>query len=926
MNISNLRSKKAICKLLTSVTQKEVQSVARYINDNFSETNLSRGFYTSDKKDALIEEFRDETELTFAMLMEAVKNVLDCNTGINESDDEEDDDFFSAPQKYLKNKNEICNFLKEVAQKDVQDFARYFNDEIPAEKLSLKFNVSAKKEHLILAFTEDRELKYEMLLDAFHEIYDDTEAGELDEEYDYYPETYSNFSTLPSFCEIKSKYNRYEHQEDCYNQLTKLIKFQNEKRVLLNVPTGGGKTRIANDFIYDHYLSKGKTVLWITFKGILLRQAWSDIVERFNFESIGRCCNTPEIKQLPESLLNTKLNYTSIQSLKNDYGIISRLKPDLIIVDEVHWGEEGKMAKELYKKAKNIPILGLSATPNDKGHFENHVTVNYFELMESKPQILARPDFLHVETGIYWTPRFKNGVLDKSSLKDLGKDTIRNKKIIDTYKDSLGKTLVFACSIEQAEELARQFNNNKTRSAAAYHSKMEGFRRIEVLQSFKEGRVQILIGVDALTHGFDVPEIKTIIMARPTESAKLYAQMIGRGSRITSDKTKTSFNIIEFTDNIEKYADMFCNEESFFGSARKSYEVKKRKIWPVNHFYDNGQIRLIKEVPELPELDSLPYRTIQTFGAEFELTCEEFNSDNFTDEFFLKNAKELISSLKKEFGSESVCSEARIDPTQTKDYNKWCVEKDSSCGWEITTPILHNLDGFIELQRGLKVINEVCLRLNLIVNHKTGTHIHLGYRLNREDQLIKLVEVIRYIEPALSAFVSPSRVLQYEGNDEYDFDQTNGFCVPLSFAFSSDWIKCFKASKTPLAFFNSYNNSQKGIDNTKYLTMNLNNIESDKGTVEIRWHNGTLDFKKISVWISLWMLLLNKAPHIVDDIPTSDCKIPIPFTNGDKDFDIFFKENFLNLQPEIISFLKARWDESKINWETRVNCKISKVG
>ena len=103
--------------------------------------------------------------------------------------------------------------------------------------------------------------------------------------------------------------------------------------------------------------------------------------------------------------------------------------------------------------------------------------------------------------------------------------------------------------------------------------------------------------------------------------------------------------------------------------------------------------------------------------------------------------------------------------------------------------------------------------------------------------------------------------------------------------------------------------------------MNLNNIETDKGTVEIRWHQGTLDFKEISVWISLWMLLLNKAPYIKEEIPVNESSIPLPFTNNDRDFEIFLQENFLNLPPEILMFLKQRWTESKNNWNEKVFSK-----
>jgi type I site-specific restriction endonuclease len=52
-----------------------------------------------------------------------------------------------------------------------------------------------------------------------------------------------------------------------------------------------------------------------------------------------------------------------------------------------------------------------------------------------------------------------------------------------------------------------------------------------VLRDFSDGKLQVVCNVGVLTEGFDNPGVEVIIMARPTKSRSLYAQMAGRAIR-----------------------------------------------------------------------------------------------------------------------------------------------------------------------------------------------------------------------------------------------------------------------------------------------------------------------------------------------------------------------------------------------------------
>ena len=68
--------------------------------------------------------------------------------------------------------------------------------------------------------------------------------------------------------------------------------------------------------------------------------------------------------------------------------------------------------------------------------------------------------------------------------------------------------------------------------AGIVHGAMPSDARAKALADFREGRTQVLTNVGVLTEGFDDPGVSCIAMARPTRSEGLYAQCVGRGTRL----------------------------------------------------------------------------------------------------------------------------------------------------------------------------------------------------------------------------------------------------------------------------------------------------------------------------------------------------------------------------------------------------------
>ncbi len=89
---------------------------------------------------------------------------------------------------------------------------------------------------------------------------------------------------------------------------------------------------------------------------------------------------------------------------------------------------------------------------------------------------------------------------------------------------------MFVPTVESAHHFAEAFNDVGV-VAAVVHGKLGQTERRLILKRLASGDVQVVVNCAVLTEGFDDPTISCIVIARPTRSAPLYQQMVGRGLR-----------------------------------------------------------------------------------------------------------------------------------------------------------------------------------------------------------------------------------------------------------------------------------------------------------------------------------------------------------------------------------------------------------
>lgn len=749
----------------------------------------------------------------------------------------------------------------------------------------------------------------------------------------------------------------HNFQINCVRDLKERYSRDNvSKRGYLYIATGGGKTLITNQFIWENYLSKGKRVLWIANNWHLLYQAALGFIQRFGNETKVRnyedfmayyasSHNSSDVLlkrylrsfkdrylRKPPSLLYST-HQTIGPALSDDSTALRNWDCDLVVVDEAHWGKYGSHEKALYDHLiipgkKNV--LGLSATPkvrfsSDQKWERKHIG-NYGFPILVKMRHLARPILHSVELKC----KVK---LTKSSAGSLNYSLIsanreRNREIYREYmrnKSIYGKTLIFCCSVEHADNLGREFQSEST---VVIHSQVESPEM--QIERFRKGDFKIALVVNMAKEGIDIPDLNTVFLCKPVTSQIEFAQMIGRGARKYQEKDH--FHIVDFFDNLDNQEisrQIVHFQEYFSGSDdRDAYQTRSysgnEDIFKIKrphnetfreHSFEPRMTDIVAESNsplEILQLDNFRINGSQTFGIEFELTS--------IGEGVWKDARhwnvvagKIAEVLRKVFGNDKFGEViGRGSVVKNIDYSKWNVVFDGSCGWEIVTPILKGVEGFRSVVVFLKVFNELNLfeRLGLEANFDqvcTSTHVHFGWNFAEPTKVRRILHFMRIYEPAFASLVAPSRVVVG--------DAPNQYCLPYRL-FDFERVNSIKKGEDISVFL--------GNQSDRYRTLNLSNFDKNPQRVEVRFHHGTVDSVKILSWISLWMNVFGAIDNLdivgLESLSRKTRK-GLPFPNDSCEGDIVdVAVNVLQLgnYPEMLEAFHMRRKEviGGTHWRT----------
>lgn len=340
-----------------------------------------------------------------------------------------------------------------------------------------------------------------------------------------------------------------DYQEDIINKT-----ISTKKSTLIQVPTGGGKTVIAYHIAMELIVKHNQQILFVVPQENLMHQTYAQF--KNSSPHVIHSSNNEDKKIKEYSFKEYPLLISTIQTAYKRINI----NPDVIIIDEVHFGFDGIMINMLIRN-KNVRVIGLSATPYDK----NGRQLIGFDV------IIDKYDIRYMIDNKYLVPlkTYKRTKVNLKSVKtnqygdfnekDLDKVVCNNTtimEIVSTTKEFVEnsfKTIVFAVSTQHADLLSQAYKNVGF-SSKSIHFKSEE-KDAEVIEEFKRGYIKVLVSVSKLTTGFDVPETDTAIIARPTKSQNLYKQMVGRVLRLSENTDKTHAILLDCANVIDTVGD-----------------------------------------------------------------------------------------------------------------------------------------------------------------------------------------------------------------------------------------------------------------------------------------------------------------------------------------------------------------------------------
>jgi superfamily II DNA or RNA helicase len=327
-----------------------------------------------------------------------------------------------------------------------------------------------------------------------------------------------------------------------------------KRRVIVSLPTGSGKTVVFAHF--PRFLKMKKRLLVLAHREELLQQA------RDKFRSID-----PELKVEIEqatshAAADAKVVIASVPTLARSSARLSRLQPDefsIVVVDEAHHAVAPSYRRifdhfGLLEPSVSRYLIGFTATPrrgDKQGLGEVFEEVCYARDMREMiaERYLCPITGWRVDTDLSLdNVKVRHGDFIESQLARVVNMPLRNSLLVKAYRDFAPgrRAIVFCVDVAHAKDVHRAFAEAGIRAAPVWGELSRDQRR-STLAAFSAGEIDVVTNCNVLTEGFDEPRVDCVIMARPTKSKLLYAQMVGRGTRL--DPSKKDLMVIDVADN-----------------------------------------------------------------------------------------------------------------------------------------------------------------------------------------------------------------------------------------------------------------------------------------------------------------------------------------------------------------------------------------
>lgn len=364
---------------------------------------------------------------------------------------------------------------------------------------------------------------------------------------DNYKETYVK-PVRPTPVQSSKTIKPNKMQEEALKSLKKL-RDNNKDKALLISATGTGKTFLS---AFDVKSFKPKRLLFIVHRRNIAEAALRSFKYLIPNVSMGIFSGNTKEK-------DSDFIFSTVQTIhKKEYReMFDRDAFDYIIIDEVHRAG-AQSYQDIVDYFKPKFLLGMSATPERSDDFDiyemfDHNIAYEIRLMQAMEYNLLCPFHYY---GI--TDMTIDGIeIDDKSEFNILTSQLRVDYIIEKineygYSGDHVHGLIFCSRKDECEKLSQLFNMRGYKTIALTGDSSEEMRQkaIDSLESNEGDSLDYIFTVDIFNEGIDIPKVNQVVMLRPTESAIVFVQQLGRGLR--KNDSKEYVVIIDFIGNYEK--------------------------------------------------------------------------------------------------------------------------------------------------------------------------------------------------------------------------------------------------------------------------------------------------------------------------------------------------------------------------------------
>lgn len=322
---------------------------------------------------------------------------------------------------------------------------------------------------------------------------------------------------------------------------------EGHSRTMLVLATGLGKTTCFAEVARRRTMAGRKPTLVLAHRIELVDQA----AARLRAAGLGASVESGDREAFPFAMVDADCVVATVQTLRG-----KRLEKwpvdyfDTVVCDEAHHACAASY-RAILDRFDGAMHLGVTATPDRGdaiavGHVYPHLAYAY-GIREGIAEGFLAPirslaiDTPSVDLSSVRTTKQEHG--RDLSAEDLaaamrGEEQLHELAVPIAREAGSRQTLVFVPSVEIAHALAEvltpYIGQGRVKSLDGGTDKQT---RGDVLAEYQAGAVQVLINCALFTEGFDAPATSCVAIARPTKSRALYAQMVGRGTRLALGKT-----------------------------------------------------------------------------------------------------------------------------------------------------------------------------------------------------------------------------------------------------------------------------------------------------------------------------------------------------------------------------------------------------